>query len=71
MKPISHLDKANGLARRLKIAAEAQMNYTNKIIYWDYYTTETVEFLLKTIKQKQYAITSQQSTLRQYKDVNK
>jgi len=52
MKPISHLDKANGLARRLKIAAEAQMNYTNKIIYWDYYTTETVKFLLKTIKQK-------------------
>ena len=52
MKPTSHLEQANGMARRLKTAAEAQMNYTNKIISWDWYATETIKFLLKTIKQK-------------------
>lgn len=52
MKPVSHLEKANGMARRLKTSAEAQLNYTNKIFNWDWFATETVKFLLKTIKQK-------------------
>jgi hypothetical protein len=52
LKPISHLEKANGLARRLKTAAEAQLQYTNKIISWDWYANETVKFLLKAIKRK-------------------
>lgn len=52
MKPVSHLDKANGMARSFQAAAEAQMNYANKIISWDWYANETVKFLLKSIKQK-------------------
>lgn len=52
MKPVSHLEKANGMARRFKTAAEAQLNYTNKIINWDWYVNETVKFVLKTMTRK-------------------
>ena len=52
MKPVTHLEKANIMAKRIKTAAEAQLQYSSPVFNWNWYATELANYILKVIKNK-------------------
>ena len=52
MRPVTYLEKANTMAKRIKTAAEAQLCYDSPIINWNWYISELANYILKMIKNK-------------------
>lgn len=52
MRPVTHLEKANTLAKGIKMAAEAQLQYSSPVFNWNWYASDLANYILKMIKNK-------------------